>query len=87
MQQSTQTEQDTAPSSSPVAHPFKQGQRMGMLLIEQGMLEQFDLTTTHEREGEAMRYACYAYPSANAEDVRTIAAGILHQWTQQEHMQ
>jgi hypothetical protein len=79
MQQSTATEQNAA-SSSPVAHPFKQGQRMGTLLMEQGMLEQFDLTTTHEREREAMRYARYAYPSANAEDLRTIAAGILHQW-------
>jgi hypothetical protein len=86
MQQSTQIEQDTA-SSSPVTHPFKQGQRMGTLLIEQGMLEQFDLTTMQEREVEARRYARYVYPSANPEDLRTIAAGILHQWAQQEHMQ
>ncbi len=36
----------------------------GTILIEQGLLEQFDLTATHLREVEAMRYARYAYPSA-----------------------
>jgi hypothetical protein len=49
--------------------------------MEKGVLDQLDLTTAQQRQQEAHRYARYTYPDASAEDVRTLAAGILLQWT------
>jgi len=83
-QQTPSGEQKVAAPSISVDHPFKRGQRIGHRLIEQGMLDQLDLTTARERQQEAIRYAQYTYPDASAEDVRTLAAGILHQWAQHQ---
>ena len=83
-QQTPSREQETAVPSISIDHPFKRGQRIGHRLIEQGMIDVLDVTTARERQQEALRYARYAYPDASAEDVRTLAAGILHQWTQHQ---
>jgi hypothetical protein len=80
-EQQTPSGEKEAPSIS-IDHPFKRGQRIGHRLVEQGMIDVLDVTNARERASEALRYARYAYPDASAEDLRTLAAGILHQWAQ-----
>jgi len=52
--------------------------------MTEGILDTGMLTNAQACREEAMHYARYVAPGESPEEVRTIAAGVLHQWASEK---
>lgn len=66
-------------------NPFQVGVQYGEELADHGWLDATSLNSSNQHREDAAGFAKNQFPQENEEDQATVAAGIMHSWSQRKN--